>query len=116
MSNTLDLNTTALSAVLQETGFLIAAHEFHLWRPTKREPGYIQGIDLGLTILATNGSLGLFTIKDKPSYFLGHIEHFSGKVEPLFSAPPKLQPNSIPQSAVRRLPVGQRLRLRDLLS
>lgn len=79
------LNAAALVDLMLKYNFLIPARSFPLWRPTKRDTGDIAGVREAVEIVATDGLLGWFiTFEGDP--WLGHIHHFSGKVEPLHSA------------------------------
>ncbi len=92
---TADANAQAMIAVMAETGFICRPADAVNWRPTKRVSGVIVGINHRLTIVATDGLRGLYLKHDAAvtDYLLGHISHFDGKVEPLFSsAKPKAEP------------------------
>ena len=82
------LNNTAMVALMHEYNLLIPARTMHLWRPTLRSKGSVQGIRDGLELIATDGILGYFVLPtetDEKLAWLGHISHFDGKIEPLFS-------------------------------
>lgn len=102
-------NTLSMAEIMQETGFIVGPTAFPNWRPTKRSEGTIPGVNLPLIIVATDGILGLYLQKDRPSvdYFIGHISHFTGKVEILHSlqheAKPKCQPGRTKIKSQRQL-------------
>jgi hypothetical protein len=75
-----------MSRLMLEHGLFIPAREFHTWRPTKRTTGDIQGVVGEVEIVATNGLLAYYLTATQETFF-GHIQKFSGKVEPLFSVP-----------------------------
>lgn len=54
------------------------------WRPTRQNRGSIPGVADGLTILCTDGVVGFF-LKPDGSILYGHIGHFDGGVESLWS-------------------------------
>lgn len=68
----------------KETGFVTRGAMALDWRATKRSRGRIKGIGLMLTLLATDGSRGLFLVDERSpkNYLLGHVEWFDGKVAP----------------------------------
>ncbi len=80
------LNRDALTSLMRDHNLFIPARDFHIWRPTKRTFGDIQGIVGEVEIIATNGLLAYFLTATQ-EVFYGHIQKFSGKVEPLFSVP-----------------------------
>lgn len=86
-------NHAALVDVLGEFNVTINAKEFSKWRPTKRATGDITGI-ASVFILATDGNLGLFynEVDGTRNVFFGHIQHFDGKVAPLYSVPAPSKP------------------------
>lgn len=81
----LDLaNRRSLVALMHEYNIVINARDFVNWRPTKRELGDIPGVAEGVTIVATDGLLGYF-IDANSVPICGHIDWFTGKVQPLHS-------------------------------
>jgi hypothetical protein len=74
---------------------LVAAWKLRSWRLTDPNLGQIPGAKGNLTIVATDGNLGVFITQEGTPY-LGHIERkeggvvlqqgFDGKVEPLGTA------------------------------
>ncbi len=60
------------------------------WRPTTASFGVITGLEhLGrLTIHATNGCLAAYQ-QESGVWFIGHVGHFTGAVEPLYSSAAK---------------------------
>lgn len=80
-------NVGALMSAFTQTGFVARGAMALDWRATKRSRGRIRGIDLVLTLLATDGSRGLFLVDERheKDYLLGHVEWFDGKVEPAHS-------------------------------
>lgn len=80
-------NANALMQAFDETGMLVGVSEALDWRATWRSRGHVLGIDLNLTLIATDGSRGLFLVDDlsPKNYFLGHVEWFDGKVAPAHS-------------------------------
>lgn len=77
-------NRNEMIRLMGQYGFLIPAKRLPFWRPTVRSSGDIDGVREALTIIATDGLLAYFlTFEDE--VWCGHIQHFSGKVQPLFS-------------------------------
>lgn len=76
-------NANALMALMRDFSLTLRAQDAILWRPTKRHEGEIAGLG-AVTILATDGNLAFFCRLDGRT-LMGHIRHFDGKVEPLFS-------------------------------
>jgi hypothetical protein len=78
-----------------ETYGLVAAWKLRSWRLTDHNLGQIPGVKGNLTIVATDGNLGVFVDAEGAPY-LGHIERseggkvlqqgFDGKVEALGTA------------------------------
>lgn len=103
----------ALSQVLKETGLALTPWELNKWRPTRRVTDALLGLEVRVTILATDGNLAIFQrvaacakadenqqampVRSEapglwedesaaaPSYFIGHIQRFAGEVAPLLS-------------------------------
>ena len=101
------LNANALHALRR--AFVAITYGGSEWRATKRAFGHIRGLEhMGqLTIVATNGIVAWYLRRTMERYdvstecyvevltpFLGHVSHFSGDVEPLFSVrkPTKAKP------------------------
>lgn len=86
-------NRAALIEVLRRTRVTIRASEFDSWRPTKQSTEEITGVTTGfVTILATDGNLGLFVQyanddETLTNVFFGHVQHFQGKVQTLHGSP-----------------------------
>ncbi len=87
------LNRDALSKVQEETGQVLPAGTYSLWRATQRKRGCIDGIGEGV-IVATDGVLGIFV--DCPVK-VGHVHRFRWTTESIFGevtehvgAPPAL--------------------------
>lgn len=78
------LNDNEVMKIMEETGVTLRANDAHNWRPTKRVRGLIPGQTVRLTILMTNGILGLFT-RESGGPLFAHTNWFTGKVEPLYS-------------------------------
>lgn len=93
--------------VLAETGPIIAAWKLPQWRATKRVIGQITGVAGNVTILATDGNLGIFRTDDTV-VFLGHIQHFTGKVEPINATGPKA-------AVAKKKPLSRRARAKKEL-
>lgn len=106
-------NRNALVERMKQYNFIIAPKQFDKWRPTKMTEGEITGIT-GCVIIATDGNLGMFRVRRnseaKPiempvettySIILGHIGHFTGKVETLFSLPKPTRSEASLKKAVK---------------
>ena len=70
-----------MSKVLEETGLLLSPSEYNKWRPTKRQPGTISGLAVGVVCVATDGNLGIFLPRVATGHslgaaFLGHVHRF----------------------------------------
>lgn len=80
------LNDLALGATLKE--FNITLPTRNAWRACRRTTGTLSGLEhLGtLTVLATDGMLGLF-LNPEGSIHLLHKDYFSGEVRPAHSVP-----------------------------
>jgi hypothetical protein len=77
-------NAQEMVKLMGQYNILISARSIHLWRPAQRKSGSIDGLRNGLEIIATDGLLGWF-ITPEGEAWCGHIQHFDGKIEPLFS-------------------------------
>ena len=77
-------NYNSLVELMQRYKILIPARSMAMWRPTLPRPGYIDGVREGLTIVATDGIVGWFITHDEQPW-CGHIQFFSGEIEPLHS-------------------------------
>jgi hypothetical protein len=79
-------NYNELIRLMGQHGILIPAKRLPLWRPTVQTKGDIDGVHEALTILATDGLLGWYLTSDGQTW-CGHIQCFSGKIEPRFRIP-----------------------------
>ena len=77
-------NYDTMCRLLEETG---VGRRINIdnWRPTEPHSGTIPGVwdNENLTILATDGILGIFRRADGIRHELAHIQRFDGQVEPL---------------------------------
>lgn len=91
-------NALALANVQRIPGVWIAAGDFQNWRATERSFGSISGIAEEVQIIATNGIVAWFLwaeTANRPPLF-GHVQCFSGKVKPTFSARKQSVPRARP--------------------
>ena len=100
-------NHAAFLEALNDSGYGPFIRDDRDWRATKRIRGYITGLEnvTNLEIIGTNGVLGLF-VTDHGA-FLGHIQHFSEKIEPLYSSAKQKRRTAKP----RREPTKKQLEL-----
>ena len=90
------LNDLAMQKVLEESGATLRAASAHTWRPTVRVRGNITGVFESVTIVATDGLLGLFQMHDTTWNF-AHIMKFDGEVKALHSS----QSNAVKEKKIK---------------
>lgn len=80
-----DLNRAAFLDLMRKHRQTLRASDLDCWRPTARVSGEVPGVWACVTVVATDGILGWFETAAS-TLLVGHIQHFTGAVKPLFSA------------------------------
>jgi hypothetical protein len=83
-----EANAQSLSRLKALYGITLPYATADSWRPTRPSSGNIPGFERSFTILCTDGIVAWF-IDPFDVLFYGHVQHFTGKVEPLHSAQKK---------------------------
>lgn len=77
-------NRDSLIRLMAQHGLNLPYATLESWRPTKPSSGNLPGFERQFTLLCTDGCVAWF--EDVFGVlFYGHIQHFTGKVEPLHS-------------------------------
>jgi len=79
-------NRDALARLQRDKNLTLPYASYESWRPTKRATGNIPGFERQFTILCTDGVVAWFEDVFEVLFY-GHIQHFTGSVEPLHSLP-----------------------------